>query len=82
MTLLDRIEDAYLNGGGLNLSADDVRELRDWFPDETVWIARLVGQDEEVSASEVAFFQELRESSEGDTFDVELPEVKRTNARH
>jgi hypothetical protein len=59
MTLLDRIEDAYLNGGGLNLSADDVRELKDWLEDEVTFT-----------------------SSEGDTFDVELPEVKRANARH
>jgi 2-polyprenyl-6-methoxyphenol hydroxylase-like FAD-dependent oxidoreductase len=34
MTLLDRLEDAYHNGGGLNLSADDVRELMDWLEDE------------------------------------------------
>jgi hypothetical protein len=34
MTLLDRLEDAYHNGGGLNLSADDVRVLMDWLEDE------------------------------------------------
>jgi translation elongation factor P/translation initiation factor 5A len=58
MTLLDRIEDAYHNGGGLNLSADDVRELMDWLEDEET----------------VTFV-----SSEGDTFEVELPDVKRSH---
>jgi hypothetical protein len=60
MTLLDRLEDAYHNGGGLNLSADDVRELMDWLEDE----------------ESVTFV-----SSEGDTFEAELPDVKR-NAKH
>jgi hypothetical protein len=60
MNLLDRIEDAYHNGGGLNLSADDVRQLMDWLEDEET----------------VTFV-----SSEGDAFEVELPDVKR-NAKH
>jgi hypothetical protein len=37
MTLLDRLEDAYHNGGGLNLSADDVRELHERLSEEELF---------------------------------------------
>jgi hypothetical protein len=54
MTLLDRLEDAYHNGGGLNLSADDVRELIDWLEDEeTVTFVSSEGDTFDVEMTEL-----------------------------